>query len=143
LTQGCKTINDTVRYDLDKKISEGQDCNQLKNDGEGRGDRGPPPNLKQDRGLMKARIGGAHAPAAAAVWIERTHRRRKTMGRNDSVSEGHDCDQLKNGGGGRGSRDPPPNLSENRRSSRVGCSNILDQESSSSEEERTERNERK
>jgi hypothetical protein len=77
LTQGYKTRNDTVRYDLDRKFGEGQDCDQLKNRGEGRGDRGPPPNLKQDRGLMKARIRGAHATAAAAIWIGRTHRRRK------------------------------------------------------------------
>jgi hypothetical protein len=59
------------------KVSEEQDCDQLENGGEGRGDRGPPPNLKQDRGLMKERIGGAHASTAAAVWIGRTHHRRK------------------------------------------------------------------
>jgi hypothetical protein len=77
LTQGCKTRNNTVRYDLDRKVGEEQDCDQLKNGGEGRGDKGPPPNLKQDRGLMKKRIGGAHALTAAAVWIGRTHHRRK------------------------------------------------------------------
>jgi hypothetical protein len=144
LTQDCKIINDTVRYDLDRKVGKKQDCDQLKNNGEGRGDRGPPPNLKQDRGVMKARIGGAHALTVATVWIEWTHRRRKRQ-RGEMIASVKDTivTSSKMAEEGRGSRDPPPDLSENQRSSRAESSSVLDQESSPSKEERTKRNERK
>jgi uncharacterized lipoprotein YddW (UPF0748 family) len=33
---------------LDRKVAEGHDCDQLKNDGEGRGGKGPPRDLMQD-----------------------------------------------------------------------------------------------